>query len=75
MLIVLKEGDVPYDWREDAYKAGVFMNASPDSIALVPYYALRLDDRFVLSDTSESNDNDKTNTSISTFVSSFVIVL
>lgn len=48
---------------EDAYKAGVFASSSPDSIALVPYCALRSDDRFALSDTTEGNNNYETKTS------------
>lgn len=48
---------------EDAYKAGVFASASPDSIALVPYCALRSDDRFALSNIPEGNNNYETKTS------------
>ncbi|KAM3722484.1 Ubiquitin carboxyl-terminal hydrolase CYLD [Dirofilaria immitis] len=72
LVAVEIEGDLPYDWRtidkvqlEDAHKAGVFASASSDSIALVPYCALRCDDRFALSDTSESNNNYETKTMMS----------
>lgn len=48
---------------EDAHKAGVFANASPDSIAFVPYSSLRSDDRFVLCDMPEGTNNYETKTS------------
>ncbi|VDM08063.1 unnamed protein product [Wuchereria bancrofti] len=72
LVAVEIEGDLPYDWRmvdkmqlEDARKAGVFASAAPDSIALVPYYALRSDDRFALSDIPEGNNNYETKTMVS----------
>ncbi|KAL4003220.1 CAP-Gly domain family protein [Acanthocheilonema viteae] len=72
LVAVEIEGDLPHDWRtvdklqlEDAHKAGVFASTSQDSIALVPYCALRSDDRFTLSDTSEGNNNYETKTMMS----------
>uniref|UniRef100_A0A915PWD6 ubiquitinyl hydrolase 1 n=1 Tax=Setaria digitata TaxID=48799 RepID=A0A915PWD6_9BILA len=67
LVAVEIEGVLPYEWQtvdktqlEYARKAGAFANASPDSIALVPYYALRSDDRFALSDVAENNNNNET---------------
>uniref|UniRef100_A0A1I7VUA1 ubiquitinyl hydrolase 1 n=1 Tax=Loa loa TaxID=7209 RepID=A0A1I7VUA1_LOALO len=71
LVAVEIEGDLPQDWQtmdklqlEDAHKAGVFASGSPDSITLVPYCALRSDDRFVLSDMPDNN-NHETKTMVS----------